>query len=109
MHTALRIGDGNVMASDGCSEELNFKGFSLSLTVASEAEAGRIFGALAEGGQVHAPRQNFLVSLFRYGRRPLWRRVDGQRHALRRVVVKSHRAPNRCRAIDHSCIAEIQQ
>lgn len=55
MHTTLRIGDGNMMASDGCSEEPNFKGFSLSLTVANEAEAGRIFGALAEGGQVQMP------------------------------------------------------
>jgi hypothetical protein len=44
MHTTLRIG-----------EEPNFKGFSLSLTVANEAEAGRIFGALAEGGQVQCP------------------------------------------------------
>jgi PhnB protein len=55
MHTSLRIGNANLMASDGCSEEPNFKGFSLSLTAASEAEAGRIFGALADGGQVQMP------------------------------------------------------
>ena len=55
MHTTLRIGNATVMASDGCSEEPNFKGFSLSLTAANEAEAGRFFGALAEGGQVHMP------------------------------------------------------
>jgi PhnB protein len=55
MHTSLRIGDANLMASDGCSEGPAFKGFSLSLTVANEAEAGRIFGALAEGGQVQMP------------------------------------------------------
>src|SRR5262245_53738591 len=48
MHTTLRIGNASVMASDGCSDGPNFKGFSLSLTVANEAEAGRKFGALAE-------------------------------------------------------------
>ena len=32
MHTTLRVGNANVMASDGCSEGLNFQGFSLSLT-----------------------------------------------------------------------------
>jgi PhnB protein len=52
MHSSLRIGNANLMASDGCSEGPSFKGFSLSLTVANEAEASRIFGALAEGGQV---------------------------------------------------------
>lgn len=55
MHTTLRIGNATVMASDGCSEGPNFKGFSLSLTAANETEAGRFFGALAEGGQVHMP------------------------------------------------------
>ena len=50
MHTCLRIGDANVMASDGCSDGPNFKGFSLSLTAANaEADAGRKFNALAEG------------------------------------------------------------
>jgi len=55
MHTCLRVGNANVMASDGCSEGLNFQGFSLSLTVASEAEARRAFAALADGGQVRMP------------------------------------------------------
>jgi PhnB protein len=55
MHTCLRIGDANVMASDGCSDGPNFKGFSLSLTAANEADAGRKFNALAEGGQVQMP------------------------------------------------------
>src|SRR5262245_65827661 len=43
MHTSMRIGNATVMASDGCSEGPNFKGFSLSLTAANEGEAGRIF------------------------------------------------------------------
>ncbi|MBI3524870.1 MAG: VOC family protein [Betaproteobacteria bacterium] len=55
MHTALRIGETILMASDGLSEGVNFSGFSLSLSVASEAEADRVFAALAEGGQIKMP------------------------------------------------------
>jgi PhnB protein len=56
MHTSLRIGQTRVMASDGCStEKPNFGSFSLSLSVPNEAEADRVFGALAEGGQVRMP------------------------------------------------------
>ena len=38
MHTTLCIGDANLMASDGCSDGPNFKGFSLSLRAANEAD-----------------------------------------------------------------------
>jgi PhnB protein len=56
MHTSLRIGDTMVMASDGrCEGSTSFQGFSLSLTVADEAEADRVFAALAEGGQIQMP------------------------------------------------------
>jgi PhnB protein len=55
MHTTLRIGNATVMASDGCSEGINFQGFSLSLSVANEAEAMRAFAALSDGGQVRMP------------------------------------------------------
>jgi PhnB protein len=56
MHCSFRIGATTVMASDGCTaESANFEGFSLSLTVADEAEANRVFAALAEGGQVRMP------------------------------------------------------
>jgi PhnB protein len=56
MHVSFRIGDTMVMASDGrCTGQANFQGFSLSLTVANEAEADRKFAALAEGGQVQMP------------------------------------------------------
>jgi PhnB protein len=56
MHACLRIGDSRLMASDGRYEGApSFQGFSLSLTVANEAEAGRMFAALAEGGQVQMP------------------------------------------------------
>ncbi len=56
MHTSFRIGETTVMASDGCSaEKANFEGFSLSLSIPNEAEADRVFAALAEGGQVRMP------------------------------------------------------
>jgi PhnB protein len=56
MHVSLRVGETTVMASDGrCTGQTNFQGFSLSLAVANEAEAGRVFAALAEGGQVQMP------------------------------------------------------
>ncbi len=56
MHMALRIGDTTILASDGrCLGRPSFQGFALSLTVANEAEAERLFGALAEGGQVQMP------------------------------------------------------
>ena len=55
MHTSLRIGNTTVMASDGCSEGTNFQGFSLSLSVANDAEAERVFTALTDGGQVKMP------------------------------------------------------
>ena len=56
MHTSFRIGQTTIMASDGCAaEKTNFQGFSLSLSVPSEAEADRVFAALAQGGQVRMP------------------------------------------------------
>jgi PhnB protein len=56
MHATLRIGDTMVMASDGrCEGKPNFQGFSLSLTVPTEAEAERFFTALTQGGQVVQP------------------------------------------------------
>lgn len=56
MHSSLRIGDTVIMASDGmCSGHADFQGFSLSLTAANEAEADRLFAALAEGGEIQMP------------------------------------------------------
>ena len=52
MHASFRIGETLVMASDGCStEKSSFKGFSLSLSVPSEADAEHAFAALADGGK----------------------------------------------------------
>src|SRR5207244_11815267 len=56
MHASFRIGDSDVMASDGrCLGQPAFQGFGLSLTVRDEAEADRVFGALSDGGQVQMP------------------------------------------------------
>ena len=56
MHASLRVGGTTIMASDGrCEGAANFEGFSLSITVADEAEAERVFAALGEGGLVTMP------------------------------------------------------
>ena len=56
MHASFRIGDSMILASDGCSDgKMVFQGFALSLTVSSEAEAERLFTALANGGKVQMP------------------------------------------------------
>jgi PhnB protein len=56
MHTSFRIGETTVMASDGrCQGRPSFQGFSLVLTASNEAEANRLFAALADGGQVQMP------------------------------------------------------
>jgi PhnB protein len=56
MHASFHVGETTVMASDGCGpESKGFQGFSLSLAVATEAEADRYFNALTEGGKVTMP------------------------------------------------------
>lgn len=55
MHCTLRVGNALVLASDGCETGAKFAGFSLSLNVATPAEADRVFQALAAGGKVTMP------------------------------------------------------
>ena len=55
MHASFSIGETILMASDGCEVSNPFKGFSLALSVATEAEADRAFNALADGGKVNMP------------------------------------------------------
>jgi len=66
MHASFRIGDTTVMASDGrCLGKPTFQGFSLSLTVADDATAERVFAALRDGGQVQMPlAKTFFSSRF---------------------------------------------
>ncbi len=56
MHARLRIGDTVIFAGDGmCRGTNHFDGFGLSLTVASEAEADRMFNGLLDGGNAVMP------------------------------------------------------
>ena len=66
MHAAIRIGETTVLLSDGrCGGQPNFQGFSLSLQPKDEAEAKRLFAALADGGQVQMPMdKTFFASCF---------------------------------------------
>jgi PhnB protein len=66
MHASLQIGDSTLLASDGrCQGQPSFQGFALSLTVADDAEAERLFGAMADGGQIQMPlTTTFFASRF---------------------------------------------
>lgn len=56
MHMQFRVGEQVVFASDGrCLGQPGFQGFSLTLTVANEVEADKVFAALSEGGKVQMP------------------------------------------------------
>jgi PhnB protein len=63
MHSSFRIGETELMASDGrCAGDVNFQGFSLSLNAADEAEAKKLFAALGDGGQVQMPLSHTFFS-----------------------------------------------
>ncbi len=66
MHANLRIGETTLMASDGmCGGKAAFEGFALSLAAADDAEAERLFAALAESGQLRmAFGTTFFASRF---------------------------------------------
>lgn len=56
MHASLTINGSNIMMSDGMrSGPLDFQCMSLSLAVATEADADRLFHALAADGKVEMP------------------------------------------------------
>jgi PhnB protein len=67
IHCVDKVSEGN------CSGKPGFNGFSLTLNAADNAEAERLFAALAEGGQIRMPMaQTFFASRFgmladRYG------------------------------------------
>jgi PhnB protein len=66
MHSTFRIGGTTVMASDGCAQgKPKFEGFALSVNAKDEAEADRMFTALADGGRVQMPLgQTFFARRF---------------------------------------------
>jgi PhnB protein len=66
MHAALRAGDAMLLMSDGrCTGSANFHGIALALSAANDADAERMFSALAEGGKVNMPMtKTFFSSRF---------------------------------------------
>lgn len=74
MHATVRIGDTVLLASDGNEDNgPQFRGFGLTIDAADEAEARRLFDALADGGQVTMPlgrtffAESFGMVADRYG------------------------------------------
>ena len=66
MNAAFRIGDTSLMADDGMgAKKAEFKGMTLAIEVADDAEAQRVFTALGEGGIVQMPlMKTFWASSF---------------------------------------------
>lgn len=56
MHASMRIGETEVMVSDGMpGGDANFQGVSLTIAVDTPADADRIYTALAKGGKIQMP------------------------------------------------------
>ena len=56
MHAAFRIGNTQIMASDGyCNGKAQFSGVSLTINATSNEEADKAFKALSDGGKVGMP------------------------------------------------------
>jgi PhnB protein len=56
MHSAFKVGDTTIMATDGqCSGKSTFSGITLTINATSNGEAEKLFNALAQGGKVNMP------------------------------------------------------
>ena len=66
MHAAFKVGDTQILASDGhCTGKPAFQGFGLALNAKSDAEAEKLFTAVGKGGQVQQPlTKTFFASKF---------------------------------------------
>lgn len=63
MHAQFTIGEAVIMASDGRNTgQPVFQGFALTIGVKTEAEADKLFSALAAGGQVRMPLEKTFFS-----------------------------------------------
>jgi PhnB protein len=63
MHAQFEVGDTAILASDGRNSGApKFDGFALTITAPSEAEADRVFDALANGGQITMPMAKTFFS-----------------------------------------------
>jgi PhnB protein len=86
MHSAFKVGDSLVMASDGmCSGKPSFIGFSLSCPAKDKTDARKRFDALSTGGHVNMPlSETFFAEAFgmvqdRFG--VSWMVIAGQKGA----------------------------
>jgi PhnB protein len=67
MHAAFKVGETTLMADDGMGApgQAEFKGFTLALTAANDADTKRLFDALGDGGSVQMPlTKTFWTSSF---------------------------------------------
>jgi len=66
MHACVKVGGMPVMMSDGRAQmQPKFEGFALSLDAKDEADAERLFAALADGGKVQMPlTETFFAKRF---------------------------------------------
>jgi PhnB protein len=67
MHAAFKIGETTLMADDGMGApgKAEFKGVTLALSAASDADTQRLFDALGDGGSVQMPlAKTFWTSSF---------------------------------------------
>jgi PhnB protein len=66
MNSSFRIGETQLMADDGMGQATpDFKGMTLALSTANDADTRRLFDALAEGGSVQMPlAKTFWTSSF---------------------------------------------
>ena len=63
MHAYMNIGETGVMISDGRNTgQPKFEGFALSIGTKTEAEADKLFNALADGGKVTMPQSKTFFS-----------------------------------------------
>ena len=63
MHAYMNIGETGVMISDGRNTgQPKFEGFALSIATKTEAEADKLFNALADGGNVTMPQSKTFFS-----------------------------------------------
>jgi PhnB protein len=56
MHSSFKVGQTEIMASDGMAAgKAEFKGITLALSAATDADTKRLFDALSDGGSVQMP------------------------------------------------------
>ena len=88
MHAQFKVGDTAIMASDGrCGGNPVIQGVSLTITTETTEQAEKLFGALAEGGQVQMPLTKTFFAALWHGGRPVRRWLDDPGSALNRRTV----------------------